>query len=327
MDLHCQNCGRHIVSEGAAAGEMVKCPGCGTPVGTVAAEKPSRPWSPPRSESNQAKARRGMRRIFEPIPRPVAYIAGTLLILVLVSPFWIYMLQSGYQRGPVIFSDDSQALPVPPVATQAVPREAMLNTPVMTGFPLDRYRGLRLNASRDEVQEQFNLRLQNTRGMVPEIYTATKSGDFEQVVALFYNNQLKEFSLVLQPKRQPVAEAEAELVGLFGEPLERVDLPAEPAGATTGIGLPRASTELEQKLAQFPHRRALRWNDEENRVEATLHFTTAEAGRTSVMVTVHVTATRWLTTNQTRLGNGSMPAVNQPAPAAPAPQPLPRLFP
>jgi hypothetical protein len=247
-----------------------------------------------------------------------------VLALLLLSPFVAYLFQSSYRRGPVILSDDSELLPVPPPATQAVPQEAVLTAPVPAGFLLDRCRGLQLNATREDVQGLFNLRLVNTRGMEPEIYEAGKAGDVEQVTAHFYNGQLKEFHLVLQEKRAALAAVEAELVELFGEPQERAD---RPRATANGFGLPKQTGALEQKLGSFPHQRVLRWFDGENQVEATLYTTGPENGRPTTMAAVHVTAARWLAANRSHLGSVAAPATNQPAAAAPAETRPPRLFP
>ena len=47
----------------------------------------------------------------------------------------------------------------------------------------ERFRGVRLDAGREDLQRRFNLRLQNTRGMVPEIYEAERAGDVETAVS------------------------------------------------------------------------------------------------------------------------------------------------
>jgi|YelNatPaOPRAMG01_1025707.scaffolds.fasta_scaffold37093_3 hypothetical protein len=278
-----------------------------------------------RKQSNTDKARRGLRRIFEPIPRAAVYAAGAVLVALLLSPFWIFLLDSGYQRGPVFLSDDARLLPVPPPAmTTAAPPEAMLTPPPAAVFPLDRYRGLRLNATLDEMPAQLKLRLQNTRGMLPEIYAATKSGNFEEVTAFFYHNQLKEFTVVMPEKHQSLAAAETELVELFGEPQERTLA----VTAADGFGLRRESGELQEKLARLPRRLTLRWSDAENTVEATLYAAAAEASRPTVLLMLHVSAARWLAAQPTRLGSGAgLVATNRLAPVEPEPKPLPPLFP
>ena len=322
-DWRCQQCGRPLLAADGAPGQPGVCPACGALVAPPAAGIHA--WRPRRLESNHAKAQRGLRRIFEPIPRPATYLAGAVLAGLLLSPFIAYMFHSSYERGPTILSDDSALLTVPPPATQDVPHEAVLVSPLPSGFPLDRLRGLQLNATRDEVQGVINLRLLNMRGMQPEIYEATKAGDIEQLTAHFYSGQLKEFRLVFQEKRAAPADVEAELVELFGEPRERADRPSAPAG---GFGLPRpAAAAWDQKLESFPQQRLLRWTDGENQVEATIYSAGENTARPTTLLVVHVTAARWLAAHGRQLGQVSVPPTNSLGDAVTTrPRPA-RLFP
>lgn len=258
-------------------------------------------------------ARRTLRRIFEPIPRPAAYAAGLVLALAILAPFWLYVLQDSFQRRPILLSEDVESLPVPPAL------ETNVATPVLdeyrqpSGIYLDQYRAIRLNASREEFQRGFSLRLLNTRGMAPEIYEATRAGEIEKVTMHFYNNALKEFWVVLAEKKATPEDLEKELRAEFGEPRQVADSSAGPGASGLGVGLAgpgalaKTPDEIEQKLAGFPFRRDLTWSDDKTRVRATIYHTSRDPAQCVSVVQVHVSAAAWLEQNLARVGSVVMP--------------------
>ena len=328
MDVRCHNCGqRFAVPAGEAAGE-VRCPSCGFAVFmAVAAAKRSEPPRRPGAEAKPRRAQASLRRVFEPIPRPLAYLAGVVVILVIMAPFWLYLLKdSSYGRRNIVPSDDAGAIVVPP-PTSAPPTAAVFDETQPPAISFDQYRGVRLDASRDDLQGRFNLRLQNTRGMEPEIYAVHKAGDVVQMTAYFYGNLLKEFSTVQREKRAGVDAVEKDLIELFGSPAQRTEGAAAVASKSLGAGLPslgvaESADDLARKFSAFPLRRELVWTDANNRVEATIYYTSPDPAMCVSMLSVHVSAARWLASNRPLIGSVRPPTTNQPEPVAEK-----RLFP
>jgi hypothetical protein len=151
------------------------------------------------------------------------------------------------------------------------------------------------------LERRFNLRLQNTRGMVPEIYVAERAGNIEQLTAFFYGTVLREFSLVTPQHRTTPEGAQRKLINEFGEPQQVQDL-ANTAGDSE-VGLPRltGADGIARKLAGFPFRRELAWADEQNRINATIYYNAADANPQVAMISVRVTAVAWLNANQSGL--------------------------
>ncbi len=53
------------------------------------------------------------------MPRTLIYFAGFGIALILLSPFWVLWIQDRYARNPIILSDDTADLKVPP-ATKGI---------------------------------------------------------------------------------------------------------------------------------------------------------------------------------------------------------------
>jgi hypothetical protein len=201
--------------------------------------------------------------------------------------------------------------------TATNPPEPVLEVPHgAASVALDQYRGVRLDAAREDVQRRFGVRLQNTRGMVPQIYEAKKMGDIEQLTAHFYDDLLKEFFVVMRQQRTPPDAIEKELREEFGEPKERTEPPAEPGGVGLGgglagaLGATGAREQPEAKPASFPHRRYLAWDDGRSRVDATIHYNSPDPAACTSLLAVHVSAAKWLNANRSRLGAVVPPPTN-----------------
>jgi hypothetical protein len=304
MEMRCQNCGRRIVVDPAKTPREIECPDCGAtvphPRGATAGRR--------ETGAEPRPTERTLRRIFEPIPRPVMYAAGLVLVLAIMAPFWLYLLHDRFQREKIFFSEDTESIELPP-ATQTNLPAVVLEQPGREQTPvLGQYRGIRLDSSREEQQRRFNLRLLNTRGMVPEIYEGATAGEVELVTMHFYQNQLKEFSVVVAEKRVAAEQVEKELREWFGEPQQVRDSTRAEAGGVGAvlpgaINVGRTETELERRLGSFPYRRMLTWFDETTRVEATIYFSSLDAAECVSALMVHVSAARWLETNRPRLGS------------------------
>jgi hypothetical protein len=316
MEFRCQNCGHRIVLNTPPTAAEVACPSCG------AVTKPPGPPTSGRLPEDVDLARpdeRTLRRIFEPIPRPFTFLVGGLIVLAILAPFWVYLLKERVVHRAPLLSDDASSISVPPpVETNATPpvRE---EPPMESTNKIDEFQGIRLNSNREELQRRFNLLLQNTRGMVPEIYEAGRDGDVNNVVLHFYNNSLKEFWVEMRERRVVPDQIEKELREQFGEPRERtvrssgqsdVGLGSSLSNAT-GIG--NAGSDRERKLAEFPYRVTFTWLDDETLIEATIYYTSVRPALCSSVLTLHATAARWLDNNRPRISS-----VVAPAPAAAA---------
>ena len=330
MELRCKNCGARIHLDATKTGQEIACPKCG-----VTMVLPSQ--RAPASGGEPRPTQQTLKRIFEPIPRPVAYVAGVVLILVILSPFWIYLLKDRFERRTIMLSPDVGTNNIPELPAGTNITGPVLDMPANeSAVTLHQYRGVRLDAAREDLQRRFGLRLQNTRGMVPEIYAANKIGDIEQLTAHFYNNSLKEFFLWMRPQRAAPDAAEKELREEFGTPKEVSEQTNMTASATFSgglpgvLGVPGGRDALESRLAGFPHRRYLAWEDARDRVDATIYYSSTDPAQCMSMLAVHVSAAQWLDTNRSRLDTVVPPPSNllehtdTPAPEAGPPK---RLFP
>ena len=181
-------------------------------------------------------------------------------MLVVLSPFWVYLLKERFERRPPVLSDDAISIPVP-ASTETGPPPPVLEEPhPESTSAIDEFHGIRLNASLEGLQRRYNLRLQNTRGMIPEIYEATRVGGIENVTMHFYSNLLKEFWVDLHERRVVPEQIEKELREQFGEPKERDLRSGGSSDGGLGLGLPgpagadRAGPDRVKKLGGFPYR-------------------------------------------------------------------------
>ena len=278
MQIRCQNC-RARLSVPAGDLREVKCPHCGVLM-----------VLPPESASHgdERRSQNALKRMYDPIPRPVVYLAGAGIALLLTSPFWIYILRERFSRRAPIISNDLREIALPSI-TNSVTAPPLLNEQNAGTLTFDQFRAVRLDAGREDLR-RFNLRLQNTRGMVPEIYEAERIGDIEQLTAYFYGNALKEFSIVIRERRDTPSEVQQELVAQFGEPQDVQESDNTARGIGGGLaGLSSGNMDLTQK---YPKRRDLFWADELNRVDATIFY-----DATGTLLSVRVSAAAWLKSN------------------------------
>lgn len=337
MEMRCHTCGERFQLDAAKTGQEIACPKCGVTL-VVPSRRVVGPGRvvPALSEVESRPTQQTLKRIFEPIPRSAAYLVGVVLILVVLSPFWVFLLKDRFVRSKIVISNDVQTNPLPPLEpyTNISPPVLDAAPGVLPDVALSQYRGVRLDATREDLQRRFNLRLVNTRGMVPEIYQANKIGDVEQMTAHFYNNMLKELSLVLRSRTAPPDVIEKELRDEFGEPKEvseQTEQAAPPIGGLVGaIGAAPGRDELEARLAAFPFRRYVAWDDERNHVDATIYYTSTDPAQCTSVVTVRMSAAQWLDGNRPHLGAVSPPPAslaeqtNAPPPEPEVPR---RLFP
>jgi hypothetical protein len=316
MELRCQNCGEKITMrvEGEGGPQEVVCAACGVQM-IVAPPKPKAA----RTRRQRFRFNDGprptevtWRRVFEPIPRLALYVAGAVLVLLLLSPFWVYLVQERYKRDQIILSDETTNIVVRSPTNVTTPLFGTNEPSVL----LDQYHGVRLEAGRDEFLRRFSLRLQNTRGMEPEIYVGYRLGDFEQLTGYFYGGALKEAFLVLREQRRALDAIQRDLVEQFGESQSVADNPNRPTTGTglgaLGLGGDDPAAELQKRLAGYPLRRDLVWTDAQTRVEATIYYTSVEPAQNAAVLAVHLSAAAWLKTSQ-NLGGITAPTPTGPA--------------
>ena len=311
MEFRCHNCGHRIVLKVSPTAPEIECPSCGVVMRSPQTSSGSRP---PGDESPPPPSERTMRRIFEPIPRPFAYLVGGVIVLAVLAPFWVYLLKEHISHRPPLLSDDASSISVPsPLETNASPPAPEELRPESTS-KIDEFQGIRLNSNREDLQRRFNLLLQNTRGMVPEIYEAGRNGDVNNVVLHFYNNSLKEFWVEMRERRVVPDQIEKELREQFGEPRERTLSSGGrgDAGLASSLSnvtdMVNAGSERERKLAAFPYRVAFMWLDGETRAEAILYYTSVRPALCSSLLILHATAARWLDNNRPHIGSVVAPA-------------------
>jgi rRNA maturation protein Nop10 len=310
MESRCQHCGHRIVLTALPASPEVECPACGL----LTKVPPPPTASPAHRHANQedrlppSSQRRRLRRIFEPIPRPVAYLVGASLVLVVLTPFWIYLLKERLDRHPPVLSDDAISIPVP-AATETTPPPPAIEEPrAQLTNAIDEFLGIRLDANLEQLQRQFTLRLQNTRGMVPEIYEATQAGDADSVTMHFYNNLLKEFWVDTHERRVMPDRIERELQEKFGEPKDRALKSVKPGDENLSLGLfttaggIKAGADREKKLAAFPYRVDISWSDDQTHAEASVYYTSEKPELCTSLLTMHISAAQWLNNNRPQLG-------------------------
>ncbi len=342
MEFRCQHCGQRIVLTGLPLTPEVECSACGllTNVPQPPTDSPAHRRANPEDRLPPSSQQRRLRRIFEPIPRPFTYLVGASLVLLVLAPFWIYLLKERLDRRPPILSDDAISIPVPAATETTLAPTAIEEPRADLTNVIDEFLGVRLDANLGELQRRFTLRLQNTRGMVPEIYEATQAGDVDSVTMHFYNNLLKEFWVDTRERRVMPDRIERDLREKFGEPKDRALKSGKPGDDSLGLGLftaadgIKAGADREKRLAAFPYRVDVSWSDDQTRADASIYYTSEKPELCTSLLTIHISAAQWLDNNRPQLGPvaSSSPAAptntfdqtNQ----APAPvEPPKRLFP
>jgi rRNA maturation protein Nop10 len=310
MEFRCQHCGQRIVLTALPASPEVECPACGllTKVPHPPTDSPAHRRANQKDRLPPSRQRRRLRRVFEPIPRPFAYLVGASLVLIVLAPFWIYLVKERLDRRPPVLSDDAMSIPVPTATETTTPPPVIEEPRADLTNAIDEFLGIRLDANLERLQRRFTLRLQNTRGMVPEIYEATQAGDADSVTMHFYNNLLKEFWVDTHERRVIPDRIERELRKKFGEPRDRALRSDKPSDEGLGLGLfttadgIKAGADREKRLAAFPYRVDVSWSDDQTRAEASIYYTSEKPELCTSLLTMHISAAQWLNNNRPQLG-------------------------
>lgn len=260
------------------------------------------------------------------------------MVLAVLAPFWIYLIKERLDRRPPVLSDDVISIPVPTATETTPPPLAMEESRADLTNEIDEFLDIRLDDNLEQVERRFPLRLQNTRGMVPEIYEATGAGDIDSVTMHFYNNLLKEFWVDTRERHITPDSLERELNERFGEPKDRSLQPGTQGSERLGLGLTTGDARVMpgrgDKFARFPYRVDISWSDDQTHAEANIYYTSEKPERCTSLLTVHISAAQWLNNNRPQLSptTATSPAATtntldqtNEAPAAVAPPP--RLFP
>ncbi|MCG3146645.1 MAG: hypothetical protein PCFJNLEI_00079 [Verrucomicrobiae bacterium] len=249
------------------------------------------------------KHRHALQRVFDPIPRPVLYTAGIILGLALFSPFWFYLVSEPFERTPIYLTDDAQSLPVP-TNNHSKSAAPIFNPDQAVATELVQFAGIRLETRRDELEHRFNLVLQNTRGMQPEIYVAHPADEIQRLTAHFYDGVLKDFTLVMRERLVPLATVQTQLEAQFGPPTDQRD--AGPENSTAGLGgLGLGNDSVAKKLAAFAQRRLLVWSDDNYRVDATIYFNHGVSPQPLAVLQIRLAAAAWLKSNRPMVGSSA----------------------
>jgi len=301
MDIRCQNCGERLALPSRKTSDAtveVTCHSCGVSM-AVHLTHPVKAPSKSVVTDEERPSGQTWRRVFEPVPRMVMYLAGCVLAMMLLSPFWIPFVMERFGRNPIILSEDTAGMDLPSKG-QTNAANPIMSAPEKNATTLDQYHNVRLEAARDDVEHLFNLRLQNTRGMEPEIYVASRSGDLERLTAYFYGGLLKEAFLVGREQRVTPDFIQKDLIEQFGAPSEQTELTgAISSVSASGLNTPAlagrdSGDELARKLAAFPFHRNMVWTDTQYRVEATIHYQSAETAENRSILALRLIAATWL---------------------------------
>ncbi len=189
-----------------------------------------------------------------------------------------------------------------PTATETNPPPPAIEEPrAEVTNAIDEFLGIRLDANLEQLQQRFTLRLQNTRGMVPEIYEATGAGTVDSVTLHFYNNLLKEFWVDARPRRITPDRIEKQLREQFGEPRESALKSNKSADERPDLGL-FTGADREKRLAGFPYRVDISWSDNQTHADASIYYTSDKPERCTALLTMHISAVQWLNNNRPPLG-------------------------
>jgi ribosomal protein S27E len=306
MEVRCQNCHARLSVPSVGSLKEIQCPKCGAmmllPKATAA------PVTSALAEQSRKKHKTALRRVFDPIPQPVTYGAGILLALLLFSPFMWSLFFSDSAREKVFITDEPLSNTV--ARSNGETRVAVIiSTNAPPRYNLTEYAGVRLDAPRTDLDYRYNLTLQNTRGMQPEIYEGTRVGDIERITLRFYAGQLKHFTVLMRPRPVSPESVRQDLTDQFGPPQQIEDISDRPTGpglaGLSGLGGPRPEPE-----PVFPHRRELIWSDAQTRVVATIHYSATGNGQSMTMLEVEVAAVAWLRAHNPLLGSVSATTTN-----------------
>jgi hypothetical protein len=323
----CPQCGGTIAAHAGGA-FPAQCPACGAQLPLPTETKPHHIG--PRAAEPPAESEKMLRRIFEPIPPWLKFGVGALLVALMFAPFWAGVVMDKLWPKPQWWSPQELLEQLPENSTTGAPMDAVArempplppSAPRPENLQLDNYYGVQLGVPREDLQRRLNLRLQNTRGMVPEIYAVENYGDIERLTAFFYDNFLREVTIVFKRRSVTPDQLEEELREQFGAPASRTELAAaKPDAVSVGIGLTPPLAPPERML--LPKQRTLIWSNNENRVQAVISYDKTE---TTAALEVNISAAKWLDQNRPRIGALPVivPQTNGAAPPATEPR---RLFP
>jgi DNA-directed RNA polymerase subunit RPC12/RpoP len=317
MELRCHHCGR--VFEPVAGAREARCPGCGV---TLLVHREGQPVGGTHHAHSHPIPRREMRRIFTPVPNVFLYLVGLLIVLGILAPFWLAEVGGQFGRKQIIISDETPD--TTPAWSHTKPLAASSSTDEETPTtPLDQFEGIHLNAPRESLEHRFTLYLKNTRGMLPEIYEARDARGIDRLTAHFYNNELKEFIVVLPPKLITPDELLRSLRVQYGEPNDWSKGEETPVA---GIGGALVSDLEPKRYAEFGQYRRFSWYNDNDRLEATIYFTTTDPVTCESLVIIHVSAKSWLDAYRPVAIPVAAEPTNAP-PVATGTTGIPRLFP
>jgi DNA-directed RNA polymerase subunit RPC12/RpoP len=321
MELRCKNCHAHLSVPSVGALKEVQCPKCGVMM-LLPRQRPAAVEDEEDDAELHRKHQHALQRVFDPIPKPVLYTLGAILGLVLLSPFWIALISNPIERTHLDLDDELAPSAGATNQARTAPAAPVFGTNQAVRVDLSQYAGIRLDTRREDLEFRFNLTLQNTRGMQPEVYVAYPAAEIQRLTAHFYNGMLREITLVMRERLASVDATQAQLVELYGQPREQKELSGENSGgALGGVGVP--SDPLTKKLASFSQRRLVVWADDQYRVEATIYYTNHDLPQPVSLLQIRLSSVAWLATARPVVGA----TVPVPVPAPEPERPVTPLLP
>lgn len=310
MEVRCRNCRSGISVSSKETVKEIHCPKCGA----VMILPPRREKTKVDDDDSHKRYEESVKRVFEPIPKPLAYTVGVVLALMLLSPFWIEYI-TGRGGNTVYIKEDPELARTQDVKNAQGTLPAVLTTRAAT-VDLTQFAGVHLDVNREELDHRFNLVLENTRGMQPEIYKAGEVGEIESGTFQFYGGILKEYNLTMRERPVVLDAVLRELSGTYGEPQWQGEGEFNPSNAgLIGAGIGNGS---KRRTKTFERMRVVMWSDSATRVEATIFFNVTTALPAITQLQIHVAAAGWLKANQPTFG-ASIPATPPPPPVSALP--------
>ena len=227
-----------------------------------------------------------MKRIFDATPRFMVYFVSALALLLLSMPYWLDWFPTQTEKTSFFLADEVPESVPPPVQITA---RVVVPTQARSDSPLSHFGEIRLEATRDEMKRTFDLHSLSVYGADPEIYESSTINEVDHFTGCFSGGLLKEAFVIQHEKPTSAAALQKDLVQQFGQPTEQTDS----TGATATPALLNLDTAKDwiPSIAALPFHRSLVWSDANFRIEATIHYSSADPAQSRSIMAVHMRAT------------------------------------
>lgn len=209
-------------------------------------------------------------------------IAGVALVALLLSPFILEMLGGRRSADAPTLSDEQIAGDKPIGSSRRKKFQSW--RPIY-----DNFGGIKLGATNDELHQKFPLHLKGKPDAVPVLYESTNQNQAVKLHAEFYQDRLKDFTIVFGPFRDGPEQLRDHLYkGLDEGPRYRI------GDANAGVRIGMQDPDLVKFLSVFQQAQAYTWGDGSNRLDATVYSTVTASNQSVCALAVRVTAVTWI---------------------------------